>query len=512
MATIPGTSGNDVLTGTPQNDTLQGFAGNDALIGGAGADVLDGGSGNDTADYRDATEGLTIDLANPSLNTGIAVGDTFISIERLRGGAFADRLFGDAGDNVLEGAGDGDHLDGRNGFDYASYRFSSTGVTASLIDPSQNTGDAAGDTYVSIEGLWGSQFDDTLIGDNNNNHLRGGAGADVLDGQGGFDYANYRDSDIGLTISLATPSSNTGIAAGDTYRFIEGIVGTSFADTITGDGLNNRLDGSGGADALDGGGGIDLARYKSSDVGVTASLATPSSNTGDAIGDTYTSIEGLQGSDFADTLIGDGLKNVLIGGDGADALDGGGGFDFASYQVDEIAVGVTASLASPGSNTGHAAGDSYTGIEGLIGSKLSDTLIGNGGVNTLQGDLGNDTLNGALGNDNLTGGKGRDSFVFNTALSTSNVDRITDFRAVDDTIRLDNDIFTALGTKTGTLHADAFFVIGGSEVADAEDRILYNKSTGALIYDTNGSAAGGQTQFATLKPNLTLTNADFIVF
>jgi Ca2+-binding RTX toxin-like protein len=488
-----------------------GRAGNDILIGGLAGDVLDGGTGEDTADYRDATIGITVDLADASLNTDLALGDSFISIERLSGGRFADRLFGDDQDNVLEGAGGADVLDGRAGRDFASYRFSLAGVTASLFDPTQNTGDAAGDTYVSIEHLWGTGSVDTLIGDNDVNQLRGGAGADVLNGMGGFDYANYRDSNVGLTVSLATPSSNTGDAAGDTFVSIEGLVGTALTDTLIGNGQANRLDGSGGADTLNGGGGTDLARYRSSSVGVTVSLETPSSNTGDAAGDTYTLIEGLQGSDFADNLTGNAGRNYLIGGDGADVLNGGGSFDFASYQVDDITVGVTASLAAPGSNTGDAAGDTYTSIEGLIGSKLGDTLIGNGGANTLQGDLGNDILNGLFGSDTLTGGKGRDGFVFNTVLNAAtNVDTITDFRAVDDTVRLDNAIFTDLGT--GVLDADAFFVIGGSEVADAEDRILYNQSTGALIYDTNGNAEGGQTQFATLTANLTLTNSDFFVF
>ena len=55
--------------------------------------------------------------------------------------------------------------------------------------PAINTGEAAGDTYVSIEGLLGSNFNDTLIGDANTNILRGGLGADVLNGGGGFDFA-----------------------------------------------------------------------------------------------------------------------------------------------------------------------------------------------------------------------------------------------------------------------------------------------------------------------------------
>ena len=70
-------------------------------------------------------------------------------------------------------------------------------------------------------------------------------------------------------------------------------------------------------------------------------------------------------------------------------------------------------------------------------------------------------------------------------------------------------IFTAVGAAGGTLAAARFFV--GTAAHDADDRIIYNKTTGTLTYDSNGNAAGGATVFATLKAGLTLTNADFII-
>ena len=145
-----------------------------------------------------------------------------------------------------------------------------------------------------------------------------------------------------------------------------------------------------------------------------------------------------------------------------------------------------------------------------VGNALPNQLTGNSGNNILNGAAGNDILNGLGGKDTLIGGLGKDFFAFNTALNVAtNVDRIVDFAVIDDTMRLENGVFTALGTTVGTLSANKFFK--GAAAHDADDRIIYNSATGALIYDANGSAAGGTVQFATVAKNLLLTNADFQV-
>src|SRR3954451_5258450 len=219
---ISALSGDDVVFGDSGNDALSGGNGDDLLNGGPGSDVLDGGAGADYADYSTAATAITASLANPAINTGDAAGDTYISIERLRGSNFNDTLTGDANNNTLVGGLGADVLDGGAGFDFAGYQNAAAGVTASLAIPAGNTGEAAGDTYTSIEGLIGSIFNDTLVGDANNNELRGGSGADALDGGGGFDFAGYQNAGTAVIASLANPATNTGDAAGDTYISIEG--------------------------------------------------------------------------------------------------------------------------------------------------------------------------------------------------------------------------------------------------------------------------------------------------
>jgi serralysin len=328
------------------------------------------------------------------------------------------------------------------------------------------TGDTADDTIEGFEGadtLAGGEGRDTLFGGDGNDALIGGAGADVLNGGGGIDTVNYAGSTAAVAVNLATGAASGGDATGDTVTGIENVIGSAQSDTLTGNAGNNVLNGGAGSDTLAGGGGNDR-------------------------------------------LVGGDGKDTLVGGGGADALEGGTGIDAASYAGSS--AGVTVNLATGTASGGHAAGDTLTGIENLIGSAHADKLTGNAGNNALSGGAGNDTLAGCLGNDTLAGGVGADTFDFNTALGAANVDRITDFSVADDTIRLENAIFTAL-TITGTLSASAF-AIGAA--GDANDRIIYDSTSGVLYYDADGTGVIGKVQFAQLTTHpVGVTNADFLV-
>jgi Ca2+-binding RTX toxin-like protein len=99
--------------------------------------------------------------------------------------------------------------------------------------------------------------------------------------------------------------------------------------------------------------------------------------------------------------------------------------------------------------------------------------------------------------------------VFNAPLSAANRDVVVDFNHVQDTFRLENAVMAGLG-GAGALASAKFFA--GAVAHDADDRIVYNKATGALSYDSNGNAAGGTTLLATLtnKPANIAAN-DFVV-
>ena len=149
-----------------------------------------------------------------------------------------------------------------------------------------------------------------------------------------------------------------------------------------------------------------------------------------------------------------------------------------------------------------------SGDNKMLGNDASNKLWGGSGNDNLSGGKGHDELRGGTGNDILTGGRGNDAFVFDTALNASrNVDTIKDFSVPGDTIRLENEIFTTL--KLGTLAVGALEV--GSAAADLLDRIIYNKETGALSYDADGSGSAAAIKFAQLATGLTLSNADFVI-
>lgn len=141
-----GFAGNDVIEGGAGLDKLFGGDGNDVLVGGVEADLLDGGAGTDTAHYVGAASGVSVDLARGKGLGGEARGDTFVSIENLRGSNFKDTLIGDKANNAIFGLAGNDWIDGGSGNDK----------------------------------LYGDAGNDTIIGGAGNDHIYSGTGDDTV--------------------------------------------------------------------------------------------------------------------------------------------------------------------------------------------------------------------------------------------------------------------------------------------------------------------------------------------
>ncbi|MFC5068076.1 tandem-95 repeat protein [Flaviflagellibacter deserti] len=226
----------------------------------------------------------------------------------------------------------------------------------------------------------------------------------------------------------------------------------------------------------------------------------------------------IVGTRSADTLRGGAGNDSIDGNHGSDSMYGGAGND--TYYTDASGDRVF-ELANEGFDTVYTTA-SHTLVAGshveaviatgtsavtLTGNELANSLSGNAANNSLSGGGGNDVLKGGQGTDSLTGGAGLDQFVFNTALGASNVDKVKDFNVNDDTIVLDDVIFTAL--VPGGLAVAAF--VTGTNAADALDRVIYDKNTGALFYDADGIGTQQQIKFAELSKNLALTASDFLI-
>ena len=314
-----GNASDNTIYGNDNGDRLFGGAGKDFLFAGSGDDILRGGDGDDT-------------------------------LQSIEG---SDQYFGNAGDDIIAVGLDKVKVDGGAGLDVVAFLYNDTAIT---VDLSLATGKVVGgaaalDTLTSIEGVWGSQYDDTLTGDAAANNLLGYLGNDTINGGGGDD-------------------------------IIEG-----FAD----------------ADTLDGGDGIDILSFANDQAGVTASLTTKVGTSGAASGDTYANFESVRGGFGNDTLTGSTAANVMEGGRGNDVIGAGAGTDTISGDAgdDTLTGGAGADLFVFGniapynrvtflSGFGHDTitdfqdkVDRVSFVDNTLVQSLSDLTISQSGANTI---------------------------------------------------------------------------------------------------------------------------------
>ena len=582
--TLNAGAGTDTLFGGAGTDKLYGEAGNDILDGGAGADILDGGEDADGKDLdivtyisfvaaAGSTAGITLDLST-GVSLSDADGDTFIGIEGFLGSNFDDHMIGNGdanffsallgndhlegkgGNDILVGDGGGDILDGGDGIDTVKYGGATSGVTLTAANGggTGSVGEAAGDTFLNVEVIEGSDYSDTMIGGagtqvfiggKQNDTLRGGAdndvlsggdGVDLLDGGDGIDQVDYSAETVKVIVTLENGVGSGALLSasnGDSFAGIEQIVGTAYGDQMTGgagaqlfiggaggDVLkggadNDVLEGGAGDDSLDGGDGLDEASYSGAAAAITLNLAT-GVHTGDAQGDSFTSIETFEGSRFddtmtgkdsardnflggegADTLRGGSGDDILEGGAGADNIEGGDGFDVATYFYSAAAI--TLDFVN-NVRTGDAIGDVFTSIEVIGGSDGfgdfirgsngveeirgyggADKLFGAGGDDGLVGGAGNDELDGEAGNDLLEGGAGNDKFMGGQNDAASR-DRVIYFDAP-------MGVNVNLSLTTQTVNGTSIALLSASDGLGGTDTFLIANDTGrSSVEDATGSA------------------------
>jgi Ca2+-binding RTX toxin-like protein len=527
----------NLITGGGEGSSAYGMGGNDRLfVSGMQFAYANGGEGNDTlsatAFHGGTMEGETgADSFLFGAPVEGEVTDFASGVDKLRLdasnmtalGASGNFLAGDARFYAAPGATAGHDADDRVVYN--------TSTRQLFYDP-DGSGTQAAELIVTLQAGANVVATDIAVDNGTDSVMNGTAGNDSMTGTAGNDSMN-------------------GLAGNDTLRGLGG---------------DDTLDGGSGVDSLDGGLGNDTYVVTAGDVivadpGGIDTVVTPVSwNISNAsienitmTGTSNVSVEGnnlanrIIGNDApnyinaragADTLIGNGGNdtfNMSMGGTtsfGEDWIEGGAGIDTVEFATNARS-GLNADLAGGrviGGETGGTGRIFILDIERFIAGDFNDVVTGNdvanyidaragddavnggAGNDTLVGGTGNDRLAGGTGVDSMTGGLGTDSFVFAES-GTANADRITDFVSGSNEIALDDFHFTSIGAAGDFAAGDGRFwaAAGATSGHDANDRVIYNTSTGSLYYDADGSGAGAAQLIATFTGNPAVAATDITV-
>ncbi len=466
---LSGGEGDDTLAGGAGNDRLIGHAGNDSLNGGAGVDTLEGGTGDDSYVVDDGAD-LVTELANAGNDTVRASVTWTLSTQTERliltgsspihgtGNGLANTMAGNSAANRLDGAAGNDSLNGSGG-------------------------------------------DDTLIGGTGDDTLNGALGAVLMEGGTGNDTYlidspgdQVSEQPAGGIDTVRTDISHT-LADQVEHLVLTGTAandgtGNALANTLSGNAAPNRLDGGAGNDSLRGAGGDDEL------YGGTGHDTLDGGTGGDL----------MEGGTGNDTYLVDSLGDLITEVPGA-------GSDRVQASIDQILGANLEHLILTGhaaiSGIGNELRNQLTGngaVNHLQGLDGNDQLLGGGGNDTLEGGNGADTLAGGAGNDRLTGGAGVDRFKF--LVVREGADTLTDFTSGSDKIQVVSANFGML--PVGALDP-ARLLTAGALPATGDAVFLYNGTTGALAFDTDGNGNGAAVKIATLIGTKTLVANDIQV-
>ncbi|MBC7767387.1 MAG: cadherin domain-containing protein [Phycisphaerales bacterium] len=466
---LSGNHGADTISGGAGTDIIYGGGDNDLIDGGAGADLIFGGSGEDIASYASNTNqytGVHVSLKHAILNTLDADGDMFAGIEGLEGSSKNDELWGDEGDNVLRGLGGNDTLKGDLGDDTYEVNageghdvIADFGVTVvevidenGLLRPGYEVDWVLVDRVDAAPGLWWYYYQLTVTGPG-----------------GGVIYQSRENVDFiydAPQVNNPPPPSAWPFGNG---QWLAGARSGNGAQTV----IEGAMPDDGGSDTLEIGAGVsldDITATKTNNGadlklsfavggsvtvqnhftlssnerrraveelllrdGLAASLSNVRLGTevGTIEDDLYlggSGADNFNGGDGDDVISGGGGDDNLVGGQGNDTFEGGLGADqfdggddgvngLAAYgdtiryvgSSDGVQIDLAGTTAVTRASGGDAAGDTFIGIENVVGSDIGvDILKGDDWRNQLAGLGGNDTLLGRGGDDALIGGDGAD--------------------------------------------------------------------------------------------------------
>ncbi|MBK7365839.1 MAG: S8 family serine peptidase [Nitrosomonas sp.] len=470
---IIGNAGNNAITGTAFNDVIDGKAGADILDGRNGSDIYlistdvehklaeiadTGTSGIDEIRFASIVVNATLilyagdtGLERVVIGTGTdSVANTAaMTALNINASAAANALIiiGNAGDNLIAGTAYRDQLNGGDGSDIYIISTAAHHAQAEIADAGNMGTD---------EVRFAATIASTLT------LFAGDTGIDQVVIGTGTKTSAITTGTTALNINAATVTNSLKL------------IGNNGSNVLTGTAQADLLDGRSGVDSLNGGNGTDIYLISTSAEHTTAEIADSGVSGVDEIRFAATSASTLT------LFAGDtGIEKVAIGvGSAETAITTG----ISAIKIDAAAVG------------------------------NSLTIMGNDGANTLIGTAFADIFDGNNGNDMLTGGTGADHFVFDSQPnSTSNKDTITDFQSGSDVLQFNLNMFTGLGVNPGNLTSEQFWSAANAVTAhDADDRLIYNTTSGGLYYDQDGLGGNPAIQIGLLGTTVhpTLTHSD----
>jgi Ca2+-binding RTX toxin-like protein len=564
---LSGSAAGQTLAGQGGADTLWGAGGVDTLWGGGGADTFifrETGTGNadSVRDFGSGTDKLL--LGGSAMGALGAAGNFAAGDARFKANATGTAT--DASDRVLYNTTTRQvfyDADGNGSGAKVLIATLQSGATLAATDVIVESGGGGGGVHLvgtafenslvggagddTLEGLAG---DDTLDGSDGNDHLLGGDGADLFlfeagSGNYGSDTLDGGASDdvisfgvyatSGVVIDLRAGTLSGGRSSGSaTFTNIENAFGGAFNDLLIAyDGVDlggivvgSQLEGRDGNDTVLGGLAGDNLFGGSDDDEIRGGAGDDYINAGTG----RDSLFGDAGNDF--------FELSVFGADsGEDAIDGGPGTDYMSYTGarSALVVDFVAGTIS-GGHLGGGGSKIFANIENFISGDGADRIVGDAAANVLQGGFGSDTIDGAAGNDTiyggtegnpfdqpdalsggagndvLTGSDAADAFIFDVSPGASNADVITNFVGQSDRIELDGNAHPNSSASGNFAAGDARFWSSSSGMAhDADDRVIYNTSSGQLWYDADGNGAGSAQLIATLQGAPTLVATDIAI-